>query len=350
MTPFSGIWHEMGKVGPVSFGAKARITGLKVTWNTAPPNPATVANVRVIVTPNDNRLPPSATTGHTAAPAVVVEQLDASGFFISAYNVDGVAGEAGFDYLAVAENPRTPSPTPEVRFGISQPKALGKDGTLGDWSARHHHYSTPFSSGDLRVRLLTAHNFGETGLRSLYYHTDAQSDSGFGTTVQRQDFTIAAVGITSERFNPNPLIGMAYVARSGDAAVGKVGFNWMTLVPAGPVAKTAGEAPPSNALNWRIDSNIVFPIWIKPHPNQDEWQYRDIRFSRPFNETPAVFLTGFAEPSLNAKNLPGFPPAVIGTVFNATRFGFTLGARNVDFRDGQTGFFWVAISCAEGCG
>jgi hypothetical protein len=77
----------------------------------------------------------------------------------------------------------------------------------------------------------------------------------------------------------------------------------------------------------------------------DEWQYSDVDFHGTFTETPVILLTGFGDASVSR-----YAPASVGVVFNATRFGFTLGARNIEGRDGQTGFYWVALGCGEGCG
>jgi hypothetical protein len=79
---------------------------------------------------------------------------------------------------------------------------------------------------DELVRLLTAHNVGETGLQTQFGCTDAQKDAGYGSTHGRESITVAAVGVTSEKFSPDHHSGLVFVARTVDSIIGKVGFNW----------------------------------------------------------------------------------------------------------------------------
>ena len=53
----------------------------------------------------------------------------------------------------------------------------------------------------------------------------------------------------------------------------------------------------------------------------------------------------FILPNQNPSNAPTYSPAAVGMVFNPTRFGFTLAARNIEDapNDGKTAFYWVAL-------
>jgi hypothetical protein len=277
--------------------------------------------------------------------------VDYKGFDISCYNPEGNAGEAGFDYLALSENvpagfPATVMP-PDMRFGIGQPKVILEAGTIGDWGAWAINFSRPFTGGvdDPVLKLLTPHNFGDTGLVSTVSvdQRDVQKDAApqLGYEFTRQNFTVAAVGVGCTEYT-NVHQGMAYMARNVDATTGKAGLNWLALIQ--------GGNSPSTALNFMVDSGAVPPLFFKPHPNPDEWEYADIQFARPFGESPIVLVTDFSNGALVDTSVDTYPTAVAPVVFNTNRFGFTLGARNLEDRFGQTGFFWIAISCSEGCG
>jgi hypothetical protein len=130
---------SMDRTDAILFKASDRNTHT-VPWPVPPINPD---NVRLIVTPNNARLPADVTTNHTAAPVVVVDEVTSAHFTFSAYNADGVDGEAGFDWLALEEtNDRHRAPLPDLRFGIGQPKVLKQGGIQFDWGA----YSAPFGA------------------------------------------------------------------------------------------------------------------------------------------------------------------------------------------------------------
>jgi hypothetical protein len=348
VTPFKSTWNQVGRVDPQLFSANGKVS-VKVPWTTAPLDPS---QVRIIVTPNNIRLPDASTTGYTVPAVVVVDQVDHEGFDISVYNAEGQDGEAGFDYLALAETvssavSATVMP-PDLRFGIGQCKVVLEAGTIGDWGAWAINFSRSFTGGidDPVLRLLTAHNFGETGLTSEVTPGQQEVQKNailqYGYTNPRQSFTAAAVGVGCVEYSPSDHVGMAYMARNVDATTGKVGFNWMALI--------RGANSPSSALNYVVDSGTVDPLYFKAHPSQDEWEHADIQFTRPFAETPVVLVTDFSNSARRDPSADPYPVAVAPTVFNANRFGFTLGARNLEDRAGQTGFFWIAISCSEGCG
>lgn len=228
MIPLNWASIQWGRVPSMKFGGYPGTTVTFVSWKTPP---TSLDGVRVIITPNNTRLPESVTPNHPAAPVAVIDEVNPSGFVFHAVNVDGLDGEAGFDWMAVEEmsGPQLGHEASlDVRFGIGQPRTLGHGGAIGDWAAYTASFGRPFSTGtqDELIRLLTAHNFGETAVSALAVDaTQAEQDAKFQITsggVARN--TIAAVGITCEQFS-NPMRGMAYIARSADDVDGKVGFK-----------------------------------------------------------------------------------------------------------------------------
>jgi hypothetical protein len=352
MNALSSVWYEFGKFDPERFD-RFGTRPYTYQWQNPPPTAASLTNTRIIITPNDKKLAVNSTK-RTAAPVAVVEKIDNTGFGFSAYNTGNIEAEAGFDFFAVAEVLQKRSWAPALRFGVSQPRSLGESATYGgkpvvDWGVWQQNFSKAFTEAEAgdQYRLLTAHNIGETGLRNSYTDTGdpVTSASYAGITVNgpRQYFVVAGVGVSCTE-NQDPDNEIFFVARNSDAVEGKVGFNWAVL-------KKAKQDDTDAASDVAIDSGYTPARAFTVHPNGDEWQYWEVQFNRSFTETPVVFVTPFSELSLpNVLTTDRYPPAVVGVVFNPTRFGFTLGARNPEPRPGQTGFFWIALGCGQGCG
>ena len=342
MIPLNWASIQWGRVASMKFGGYPDTTVTFVPWKTPP---TSLDGVRVIITPNNTRLPESVSPNHPAAPVAVIDEVNPSGFVFHAVNVDGLDGEAGFDWMAVEEmsGPQLGHEASiDVRFGIGQPRTLGHGGAIGDWAAYTASFGATFATGtpDELIRLLTAHNFGETAVSALAVDaTQAEQDARFQITnggVARN--TVAAVGITCEQFS-NPMRGMAYIARSADDVDGKVGFNWLVL--------SGGEVNRGGMIDTGVTES--WPQFYKAIPNLDSWEYRTVDFAAPFDSPPIVLVTG-AQRLVMPAPMPPRPVAVAGIVFNTTRFGFTIAGRNIDIGPGQTQFYWVAIGCGGGCG
>ena len=301
------------------------------------------AAVRVIVTPNNQT---HATSTHVCAPVPLVSEFNDGSFTIAARNADCADGEAGFNWMVIAEESPKEQPPVDVRIGVAQPRVLEQSCERGDWAAWNQPYSEPFRGKEpATFGFATAGHIGPTGQTNttMDQHTVPAANAR-NTTVQYADNPIAAQMIA---YRQAPLAaghpaGLGLMARNTDEFRGVVAPNWLAASFA-PDAETSGSS-------LYVDSGRTDSARFQMGGHQDGWQFWEVPFSRPFESPPVVQLTCTAAADTWAPNLDQRGVPVVGIVMNVTRFGFTLCGRNSDLVAGQSGFYWVAVGCGVGCG
>lgn len=285
-----------------------------VTFSEAFPDPA---KIRVILTPN-NRGVDSGT--HNAAVVGIAQDVRSDRFRLLARNSDCAGGNAGFNWMAIAETPTIEhDELPDIWMGILQPQHFQPDCQPGDWREWAVTPGDPIVGADFPV-VATASNLNITpfyGNAGLAYHN------------------AAAVGIVRI---PSPG-QFDLVARNSDCAEGDCTFYYLATSLLGRWEQI-----------W-IDTGEVSAKSFAPDCHAGDWQSWLVSFSHSFMTPPMVFVTAHA-PAVRVdhrEHVEHHVPAPVGIAQNVTTHGFTLAARNSDCVGGWAGFYWVAIGCDLGC-
>jgi len=259
-------------------------------------------NVRVIVTANNLEVERGA---QNAAVVGIVRDLTPGGFVLLGRSSDCARGDAGFNWMAVAETPGRDERPIGLRLGVVQPMGFSADCHSGDWQNWGAiNFSAAFNEAP--VVLLTASNLNVAGHNA------------------------AAVGIARDS-QPDRF---TLVARNSDCADGNCTFYYVALSP-----RDEGRSD-----IW-VDSGEVSSRFFQSDCKTGDWYSWNIMFNQSFLTPPVVLVTAN---DLGIRE--GHNAAVVGIAQNVTTHGFTLAGRNSDCASGQAGFYWVAIGCALGCG
>jgi hypothetical protein len=320
------------------------------------------AKVRIIVTPNNEKVGPS---DRTCTPAVCVRKVEAKGFLISAFNTDTVGGFAGFNWMAIAEvseKARKEFNT-DVGIGVVQPQWFNITNAYGDWNSFGVPYSKPFASAKHGppIALLTGNNFGHAfsakhivnnsnpAQRTDPAETDLANGffllQGLSYETPGYQLPIAAVPVVTDAFTPNKKDGLTFIARNQDDR-GQCGFYYAALaIPDSASSSISGDI-------WVEGGLTPFPHLIGLYNTSNAIQYWHMYFSQPFATAPVVMVTANdLGPSISLGGQPPLEPAhAVAQVHDVTPYGFTLVLRATqgELRTGMA--HWVAFGCGLGCG
>lgn len=251
------------------------------------------AKVRVIVTANDSEMPRGA---RNAGVVGVARYVDATGFQLSARNADCERGDAGFNWLAVAETPGQEQVLPFLDLHYLQPHAFGVYCSPGYSQTWNVIFDVHFN--DLPIVLLTSNN------------------------IKTPDPNVAVVGIVR---NPNA-DGFTFLGHNSDIA-GSCNFYCLAL-------SRVGSSPDG----LMVDTGELAAKDFTGSGTPGDWRLWEVQFTQPFGEPPAVFVTANDVGVSDAHIV-----SPVGIAQDVTQDSFRLMARNSDCAGGQAGFYWVAI-------
>lgn len=294
-------------VCPANTYAPAGAHGDWVTYHVPfePPLPAAAeGQVRVVASASDAG---GDINVHQAAPVPVVGEISPQGFTAWMRNSDVTGGDAGLNWLAVAEVPDTAAPiagaatpAPKLRFGTLQPQHFQVNGYRGDWRRWAVNYGASSGFTDIPVTVLTTTN------DNVRVHA------------------AASVGICAGASKN----GVNVAARNSDVTAGASNFNFVAA------QQLAGGSP-----DLLVDSGVVPPRYFEVVGTSGDWQVWNVGFNEPFLTAPVVLLSA----NDAGGSMGSYARAALGSVFDPSADGFTLAARNSDLCAGPAGFTWVAV-------
>jgi len=251
------------------------------------------AKVRVIVTANNFEMAPGA---RNAGVVGVARDVAFTGFHLMARNADCARGDAGFNWMAVAEMPGQEQVPPLLDLMHVYPQDFEGYCSPGDSRTWEVKFSVHFSN--LPTILLTPNNVGIP------------------------DQSIAVVGVAQ---NPSPG-GFTLEGHNSDIA-GRCNFFAAALSQVG-----------SSTDDLMVDTGELAAKEFTGSGIPGDWRLWEIQFAQPFVESPLVLVTA------NDVGVSGTHNAApVGIAQNVTRDSFRLMARNSDCAGGEAGFYWVAI-------
>lgn len=345
MTPFINTTIRAGSTGGQLFKEHWDTQIFHVTYDELDPTfTFDPAMVRIIITANSQREHPD---DYTCAPVGYVQNIGPTGFDIIALNTDSQGGQAGFNWMAIAE---TPEPASRRIFGLrmalSHPLHFEVSATLGDWQIFRIPFSTPFISSfkTFPVRLLTGSNHGRALTMTIVPDHRDLTPASLYTLFSAEPYVgeggvVGAVGVATDFFQPDSNHGVTFLARNQDAFGGQCAFYHVAL-----------DGDPHDLLDPQIlvDTGTT-PDALEVFSGGDlrGYRYWHIYFSRPFLTPPVVLLTATDQGVVDMQ--PTLPPVqTIGQAYDVTPYGFTLVARDTSNLDtGKTFLHWVALGCTE---
>jgi H-type lectin domain len=318
---------RFGTVPPKAFG-QAGGPGDWQDFDVTLPGPVPMP-ARIILTASNAGV----AEGEVAAPVpYVAERIvgggSLEGFKVRARNADCAPGQAGFNWLALGENGNGERQLLDVRLGRAQDRLFWRWCTpwLGYRRGWFVEFDRPFAAGTTpRVFLVAG-----------AVNAAQPPSAGPGNA--------AAVVPVAESASPQSFLLRGL---NSDCAAAPSGFHWLALAegaPApSPLAVDSGEATTDFA-----PIIPALPDWFSPGCNEGDWHYGRVDFHRPFATPPIVLVSadGVKASAFDERYLA----AVVPTVREVTRQGFTLAVRNSDLTAGyMIGYHWVAVGCADEC-
>ena len=274
-------------------------------------HPTRECRVRVIVTPNNQKIPRGE---HNAAVVGIAQNVTNTGFTLAARNSDCARGGAGFNWMAICERSgRTESPI-DLRMGVVQPQHFKPDCKVGDWRS----WGVDFTDMGRTPKIFLT----PTNLNVTPFHTD----DGLAY------HNAAVVGVVQDPAQD----GFTLRGRNSDCAEGDSSFYYVAL--------SDDQAVRSDIF---VDcGELGVAKGFQPDCKSGDWDGWLVQFTEPFMAPPVVLVTANDRPLKDGQH----NAAVVGIARNVTTDGFTLSARNSDCSTGFAGFYWVAFGCGKGCG
>jgi hypothetical protein len=300
-SPLGHVAIRTGTSPPETFSR----SGTNGDWQTfgipfnPPFPPAAAGKIRVLATACR---PAGGGPAARALPATpVAGEISPVGCAIWARNSDIVGGEAGFNWIAVAEVADAAPTAMTAVMGLISPSLFATAAQVGDWSS----YTVPIPA-----------NRADSAPPAVV---------ASGSNANVRVHACAAIAVADNQ--ATSATEVSFRARNSDVGPGLASFHYVGFVPSDPAPELV------------VDTGRVAPLHFAVGARPGDWQAATVNFNDYFLAPPIVVITADNYDAL----LPADSVAAVPMANDVTPYGFTLAARNSDIRSGWVAFSWMAI-------